>query len=99
MGQQISDSSVVKANENVVSADLGSGTALLDLQSTTYYSLNEVGARIWSLIQEPKPVSAIHDELLRQFAVDPARCHDDLIALLGQLADAGLVTVTDGAHP
>jgi hypothetical protein len=62
-----------------------------------YYGLDAVGARIWSLIQEPRTVNEIRDILLEEYEVEPERCERDLLALLQKLADEGLIEVKDEA--
>lgn len=69
--------------------------AILDLKAGVYYGLDEVGARIWNLLQEPKIVSEIRHTLLEEYDVEPERCERDLLALLQRLADEGLVEVAD----
>jgi hypothetical protein len=87
-------SSVVAANYQV-SSDLGGEVAILHLKAGIYYGLETVGARIWSLIQEPRSVGEIRDILVSEYEVEPDRCESDLIALLRGLADEGLIEVRD----
>ena len=87
-------SSVVAANDQV-SSDLGGEVAILHLKAGMYYGLEAVGARIWNLIQEPRPVEEIRDILVREYEVEPDRCESDLIVLLTRLADEGLIEVKD----
>lgn len=93
----ISEKSVVSAGAGVVSCDLVGSAALLNLRSNIYYTLNEIGSRIWDIIQRPKSVSVICDEILARYDVDSKRCHDDVIALLRDLNDAGLIEIVEGA--
>ena len=44
-------SSVIVTATDQVSADLAGEAVILNLESGVYYSLDEVGAYIWSLIQ------------------------------------------------
>jgi hypothetical protein len=81
------------AAKDQVSSDLGGEVAILDLKAGVYYGLDAVGARIWSLIQEPITVNEIRDILLEEYEVEPERCEHDLLALLRRLADEGLVEV------
>ena len=89
-------SSKVVASQNPVSANLAGEAVILDPDSGMYYGLNEVGARVWELIQEPKMVDEIRDALLAEYEVEPERCQQDLFALLQNLADKGLVEIDDG---
>jgi Coenzyme PQQ synthesis protein D (PqqD) len=89
----ISCNSVVTATKDQVSCDLTGEAAILNLNDGMYYGLNEVGARIWSLLSEPITVSHIRDQLEREYDVDRRRCEKDLVELLGKLEEAGLVEV------
>jgi Coenzyme PQQ synthesis protein D (PqqD) len=90
---EISCGSVVVGAKDQVSCDLNGEAAILNLNDGMYYGLNEVGARIWSLLSEPITVSRIRDQLEREYDVDSDRCEKDLVKLLSQLQDAGLIEV------
>ena len=94
MATTISPRSIVVVAKEQVSCDLAGEAAILHLQSGIYYGLDEVGARIWNLIQEPRVVNDIRDALLREYDVEADRCEQDLLAMLQQLAAEGLVEVT-----
>ena len=81
------------AAKDQASSDLGGEVAILDLKAGVYYGLDAVGARIWSLIQEPRTVNEIRDILLEEYEVEPERCERDLLALLQRLADEGIIEV------
>lgn len=95
MRNTVSAGSSVVASGDQVSSDLGGEVAILDLKAGTYYGLDEVGNRIWGLIQEPRSVEEVREALLSEYEVDPGRCERDLLSLLQNLADEGLVEVTD----
>jgi len=83
----------VVARQDQVSSDLAGETVILDLKSGVYYGLNQVGASIWNLIQEPKTVNEVRDVLLAKYKVEPEQCDRDLLALLEQLEAEGLIEV------
>ena len=93
----ISRGSTVVVAKDQVSSDLGEEVAILNLKAGVYYGLDAVGARIWSLIQEPRKVDEIRDVLLEEYEVEPERCERDLFALLQRLASEGLIQVEDEA--
>lgn len=90
-----SDHDRVSASKDAVACEFGNGLALLDMRSNIYYSLNSVGAYIWELIQEPKPISEIRGAVLERYNVEPERCKADVDGLLKGLADAGLARLHD----
>ena len=85
----------VVAASHVISAGLSGEAAMLNLHDGVYYGLNRVGARIWELIQEPRSVASIRDQIVSEFDVEPVQCERDLVRLIGELTDAGLLAVTD----
>jgi hypothetical protein len=93
----ISNTSIVVASGDQISSDLAGEVVMLNLKNGTYYGLDDVGARIWSLIQEPRPVAAVRDTILQEYDVEPDRCERDLLALLDELAAAELIEVRDAA--
>lgn len=97
MKSMVSVDSTVVAAESQVSSDLGEEVAILDFKAGIYYGLDEVGARVWQLVQEPKKVSEIRNALLEEYEVEPDRCERDLIALLRSLADEELIEMRNEA--
>ncbi len=95
MPDTISETTIVAADEEVVSCELGGGVALLDLRSSTYYNINAVGTEVWEVIQKPASVKDIRDHLVSRFDVDPEVCFKDLVALLGHMAKVNLVKIND----
>ena len=92
----ISISSLVVAAPDQVSSDLGEEVVILNLKNGVYYGLDEVGARVWDLIQEPRAVKEIRDVLLDEYEVGIERCERDLLALLEELVAENLVEARDG---
>jgi hypothetical protein len=89
----ISLQSTVRVVKDQVSCNLGGEAVILSLKNGVYYSLNPVGVRIWNLICEPIVVLKIRDTLMSEYEVEPGRCEDELLALLQDLANEGLIEV------
>lgn len=87
----ISPETRVSLSKQQVFADLGGETVILNSKTGIYYGLDEVGARVWSLIQEPRKVSEITSALQEEYEVDADRCEKDLSALLRDLEKHGLI--------
>ena len=93
MNQSITDRSVVVAAKDQVSCDLAGEAAILNVKSGVYYGLDPVGARIWSLMQEPREVADIQNAITSEYDVEPQRCAQDLMTLLEKLLAEGLIEV------
>ena len=85
----------IVASTEQISSDLNGEAVLLNLKNGVYYGLNEVGAEVWSLLQQPKTIPQIRDALLEMYDVEPRECEAALLALLQKLADAQLIELTD----
>lgn len=85
--------SVIAASPHQVCCDLKREAIILNLKSGKYYGLDDVGARVWALIQQPRSVSEIRDILMSEFHVEPAVCELDLITLVRSLVNSGLVDI------
>lgn len=84
----------VVASKNQVSTELGGEAVVLGVEAGQYFGLNEVAARVWSLVQAPIAVSAVRDTILDEYDVSPTDCERDVLELLNDLADKGLIDVS-----
>jgi hypothetical protein len=82
---------VVRAAEGVVAREFGTTVALFRRDSLQGYGLDDVGARIWRLLQASLTVDEIVDRLVMEYDVDRARCREDVLALLQDMESEALV--------
>ena len=89
--------SLVRRVTNQIACDMGDETVILDLQSGTYYGLDVVAARVWTLIEEPTSLRAIRETIVSEYDVDADTCERDIIAFIERMLAIGLVEVSSGA--
>jgi hypothetical protein len=82
-----------------ISPDLSGEVVILQLKDGVYYELNETGARVWQLIQEPCTLGAVLEALLAEYEVDSQQCEADLMMLVEDMAGHGLIEIGDGSDP
>ena len=97
MDASLSVRSIVIAASEQVSCPLGDESAILNLKNTVYYGLNPVGARVWSLLQQPRRISELRDALLEEYEVDADSCERDLLELLQKMRTEGLIEIVKSA--
>ena len=88
--------SVVSSVRSQLSSDLGGETVILHLDRGMYFGLNEVGSRIWQLVQEPTSIADICAALMAEYEVDAERCERVVLHLVQELTAAGLAEISDG---
>lgn len=82
---------VLRPNRDVQSTNMDGETVLLDLNSGRYYTLNRVGSAIWEHCTGDKTISDIQAVLCDRFDVAPERALDDLVTLVNELIQEGLL--------
>ncbi|MBN1349460.1 PqqD family protein [candidate division KSB1 bacterium] len=55
------------------------------------YTMNEVAARIWELIDGKKRVEEIRNAIVEEFDVEPQEAEPDLIEFLQKLENVGII--------
>jgi hypothetical protein len=58
------------------------------------YTLNEVGARIWELVDGTRTVEQIRDVIVEEYEVSLREAEKDLMELLGQLQHIGALNAS-----
>ena len=82
-----------KPTSDVLCQSVGGEVVLLDLASERYFGLDPVGARIWNLLDQGLSLQQVLETLCTEYDAPRERLQSDLLDLVTQLADAGLVTV------
>lgn len=84
-------STLVKKSSAQVSCVLHEEVAVLNLDRALYFGLQGVGAHIWNILEEPRSVSQICDDVVAHFDVAPEPCRADVSKFLDAMCEAGLV--------
>ena len=80
--------------EHVVFTFVEQDAILLNTRTNKYFALDDVGRRFWELLKEGKSLREGYQALLEEYEVEPARLEADLLELVGQLVEHGLVDVS-----
>ena len=82
---------ILRPSPDVQGTSMDGETVLLDLSTGRYYTLNRLGSVIWEHCTGLSTMSDIHAVLYDRFDVAAERALDDLIALVNQLVQEGLL--------
>ena len=86
---------VVTQSPDQVSCELDGQVVLMSVGQGSYYRIDEIGSRIWSMIAAPLSIQALCDRLLTEFEVSPETCEADVLAFLNDLLEDDLIQVVD----
>lgn len=74
-----------------LTAEVDGETVMFHPGNGTYFALGSVGSRVWELLEEPRSVPDLCDQLRTEFEVDEETCRRDVVEFVDQLLDAQLV--------
>ena len=87
-------------NNREVSAKVIDGEAIIiRLSDGIYYSMDGVGASVWSMIEEGQPVDDIVAAVAHRFDVSADRAREDVARLLDELRSERLIASADDGTP
>jgi hypothetical protein len=81
----------VARSEGILYSDLDGAVTMMSVENGKYYSLKDVGARIWSLLEQPMSAEQICNQLMAEYRVDRARCESEVIHIVRQMASEGII--------
>ena len=91
----LANNQLITRRKDQVSCELNNETVLLDIDSGSYFSLNETGNSIWQLIESPITFAELCEKLQEEYQVSTELCRSDVNALVRELFDKQLVELPD----
>jgi len=84
----------IVATQDQISRDLDGEAVILNTKTGVYCSLNQVGARIWQLIQKPAKLIELRGILIMEYNIEPEQCEREVLAFLKEMAGHSLIEIT-----
>jgi hypothetical protein len=87
----------MRLHPEVIDTVLADGeTVLLQLESTTYYSLNPTGTQIWQGLKQGLPLGEISQRLQAGYAVEADHAERSVLTFVNELVQHQLVLLAEG---
>ena len=86
---------IYQASTKYLYSEIDSEAVILDVNSGTYFGLNEVSNRIWQLLQTPNSQPQLVEQILAEYEVTEAEATTDVHNLLQEMLEAGLIEVVN----
>jgi hypothetical protein len=87
--------SLPRRNQSILARQVQEELILLDPRSGEYYTLDEVGGKIWHLCDGEHTVTEIADAIGQEYDAPRNTIEGDALELLKDLADGHLVALAD----
>ena len=85
----------VQIMPDVLSQEVSGETVLLDLNHENYFGLNEVGTRIWQLLQSENNLETIYEKLLDEYEVDAEVLSQEFDNIIKELLSSNIIERAD----
>ena len=80
--------------DGVLISHLQEESVILNLESERYFGLDDVGTRFLSVVTSSESIEAAYERLRDEYDVDPQVLRSDLLALVENLINQGLLIRT-----
>lgn len=90
----IEKENIISRNPEIDATDLDGEVVMMNMEKGQYFMMNEVGSRIWEIIEEPIKVSEIINALLSEFEVEREECENTVMEFLNDLNYGALIKVS-----
>ena len=96
MNKPLQLESVVVRKKDLPSTAVDADLVILNLETNNYVGLDNIGRRIWELLDTPSRVVEIAGMMRAQFSGPPEVIERDVLSLLQEMAEEGLIDVSQG---
>ena len=85
---------IINKNLEIDDTDLDGEKVMMNLDKGEYFMMNEVGSRIWELIEGNTSIVNIIETLTNEYQVDEETCENTVMEFLGRLNNADLISIS-----
>jgi hypothetical protein len=87
----IDPQTILTRSSQMLYSEVDGDVTMMSVETGKYYSLRNVGARIWRLMERPISPEQICTQLMAEYRVDRERCEGEVIRVIQQMASEGIV--------
>lgn len=85
---------IICRNSGIDEASLGNEKVMMNIDAGKYYGLNQIGSKIWSIIENPVSTDEVVNILQGQYDVDRGTCEKSVEEFFNILEKENLIKIT-----
>ena len=89
----IQASTLLSRNSEIISSKIDNETVMMDIDFDKYYGLEEVGTRIWELLETQISFEELCRSLVGEFDVSLEQCENDIKPFLHELIEQKMLVI------
>jgi hypothetical protein len=78
---------ILRRNSSMLASSMDDEMVMMSIDQGEYYGLNNIGARIWHLLENPLSIDDLVKLLTKEFEVSEADCFNDIFPFLESLIE------------
>jgi hypothetical protein len=88
---RLTPDTIVSWHPAQASAEIDGDVVVMGFTQGKYVGLNDIASAVWRRLERPQPVAALCDGMIRDFDGDADEIRRDILALLAELHEFGLL--------
>ena len=84
---------IISRSEGIVFNKLDDELVMMSIANSEYYGLDNIGAQIWEIIEQPVSFNEIVTLLIKKYDVSEENCSADVQKFLSELLGKNLITI------
>lgn len=91
----LSQATVLSKNPDILTSLVNEGLAMMSVESGNYYGLDDIGMKIWDLIDGQRTLREICTKLATEHEVTTDQCWTDVCLLVREMLNNQLITTAE----
>jgi hypothetical protein len=91
--EKITLQTLIQRNPEMVTSNIDGEIVMMSIENGEYYGLDEIGSRIWELLENPISADQLISCLLTEFEVEEVTCKTDTLDFLNDMFEKKLVFI------
>jgi hypothetical protein len=90
---EIKNDSIIYRQTDIVFNKLDDEIVMMSIKNGEYYGLDNIGSRIWEIIEKPVTLIQLVHKLKEEYNVEIQQCENDVIEFLEMLLKKNLIQI------
>lgn len=90
-GINIGPDTIIQRNPDLLYNEIDREVVMLSIENSEYYGMDQVGSRIWEILEKPVSLKQLISSLTEEYEVNDQQCAEDIQNFLQGLVRKNLI--------
>lgn len=95
MTRELTNQSKIQLPQEIIYSRIDDEIVLLNTESGKYFKIDEIGSRLWGIIETPIVVKDLCKQLVSEYEVSIPQCERDVTPFLQGMLEEGLLQLAE----